>query len=119
MGPIGGSISSSMWAEAAGSVIQGGDPMRDRDDNASVDENASVDGGGQYAAGQAAVALGLGYPPSRSLVPVEGSWGGAPTGVGALQRRASGYGAPMERAQVKGLEWIEVDGEMVLQVGSE
>jgi len=128
-----------------------------------VDENTSVDGG-VYHAANAAVALGLGYPFSRSQILPEG--GGPTAGVGSaasgvvgggavpsypaggsaasseprlpdagsqagglgLQRQASGISASIEaaaaaaaapRAQVKGLEWVEVDGEMVLQVGDE
>mmetsp|Transcript_40493 Transcript_40493/g.89981 ORF Transcript_40493/g.89981 Transcript_40493/m.89981 type:complete len:520 (+) Transcript_40493:158-1717(+) len=92
------SMSSSMWAEAASTLEQD-------HDNASVAE--SIDSYMHHA-------LHAGLNPG-ALLEGRGAGGMASTSAaaGTSVRGGAGAGAPPERA---GLEWVDQDGEMVLQV---
>ncbi len=126
-GAPGGSVSSSVWAEAASGM---NDPIRD-DDAGSVNE--SLDGGFSVAA----TAAGWGgVASSASLSQLPGSaaaladeartvaWSAALAAVpsGGEQAALSGVAGAQPRAStaatavLKGVEWVEADGEMVLRV---
>lgn len=110
------SVTSSMWAEAASALDQ-------RDDNASLD-NASVTESmdGYVAAAVASHAgwghaghLALGAAMQASTLPSSAASLAAGEGRAAAAAALPGN-STREAAEPNGLEWVEQDGEMVLEV---
>ncbi|GAX85087.1 hypothetical protein CEUSTIGMA_g12507.t1 [Chlamydomonas eustigma] len=111
------SMSSSLWAEAA-SVLDGRDDGTTSVDNMSINE--SLDGSVMAAMGNmSSAAVQIHFPSSAAAMSATdarlSTWSSA-THAAAPQSSLRPTAGLSEQVAVKGLEWVEVEGEMALRV---